>query len=158
MHLKGEETTTTYSTINRLVVEANRSYLVTDTIETITEGTREINAVNSYQLISVPLFAQYHAGKLLGCNISFTGGLFFNVYNHYSNSINPIIAANSNNNKLGIDIYGGLRLSKLYGRKIELFAEPTVRFNLNQPDIKNALLNKQIKQAGVAVGVAVKLN
>jgi hypothetical protein len=160
IHLSGEETTTTYGTINRLVVEPSRSYLVTDTIETITEGTREINAVNSYQLISVPLFAQYHAGKLLGCNISFTGGLFFNVYNHYSNSINPIVSsgANSNNNALGIDVYGGLRLSKLYGQKIELFAEPTVRFNLNQPNIKNALLSKQIKQAGVAVGVAVKLN
>ena len=160
IRITGEEITTVYSTVERLAIDTGRSYLMTDTVETITKGTREINAVNSYWLISVPLFAQYHAGKLLGCNISFTGGLFFNVYNHYSNSINPIITstANQNNNKLGVDIYGGLRLSKLYGRKIELFAEPTARLNINQANTKNALLHKQIRQAGIAFGAAFKLN
>jgi hypothetical protein len=155
--LAGEETTTTSSIVQRLVMQNGLPVLIDDTVQTVVKGNREINAVNSYRFISIPLFMQYNAGKFAGFDFSINAGLFFNIHSRYSNSIDPVISsqASSAKNKTGIDVFTGLRFSKMYGRRIGLFAEPSVRFTLKQANIKNTLTDKKIQQAGIAVGVSV---
>lgn len=155
-NITGDEKTTTSNIVQRLVMQNGQPVLIDDTIYTTAFGTREINAVNSYRFISIPLFMQYNAGKFAGLDFSLTGGLFFNIHSKYNNSINPVINTQNNNtgSSTGIDVFAGLRFSKMYGRKIGLFAAPSIRFTVKQTTLKNALQDKPLQQAGIAVGIS----
>lgn len=157
--LNGEETTTTSSVIQRLVNENGQPVLIDDTVQNIVKGTREINAVNSYRFISIPLFMQYKAGKFAGLDLSVNAGLYFNIHSRYSNSINPLMSSQTGDakNKTGIDVFAGIRFSKMYGRRIGLFAEPSARLTIKQANIKNTLTGKKIQQAGVSFGLFFKI-
>lgn len=158
VELKGEETSISYTRVNRLQTVNNVPVLVIDSVLNIQKGTREINAVNSYRFISIPVFVQYRAGKFAGLDLAITGGAYFTIQSVYSNAITP--GVNSSlpvaASKGGVDLFGGLRLSKQF-RRFNLFAEPAVRVNLVESNVKNALVSGQVRQFALAVGTAFKL-
>ena len=85
IRLAGKEINTQYNVIKRL--DNTGSFLVDDTVATVTKGTRIINAVNSFQLISLPVFAQYQILQNKAWQLSVNGGLNFTVKKMYQNSI-----------------------------------------------------------------------
>ncbi len=159
--IEGKETNTQYNVVNRLVNGA----LVADTVETITEGTRNITAVNSYRLFSIPLFAQYNIVDKPKWSFGIVGGMYININSSYQNEIDqnaaaPLLATPAAENKTttGLDVFAGLRIGKTLGRRVEFFAMPSMRWNLSKYNIKNSLVNKNINQAGVGFGVSYKIN
>lgn len=158
--ISGKETTTTYSTVQRL----QNGVFVTDTVATVQEGTRSIHAVNSYQLYSIPVFLQYCFLQGKQWNLSAAAGLYFNISAQYQNSINDNATAmliNSTHKEegasLGYDLFTGIRLAKSFGNRLELFAMPSLRWSINNPVVKNSLINNTIHQAGLGIGITYRL-
>ena len=164
INLSGQETDTAYSPIQRLETNSGGPYLKNDTITTTTIGVRKINAVNSYKLFSVPLFITYNFFNSKLFSIGFTGGVYF-TFAQYQNSITGKLQsqyaygtlADNEKNNVTMDIFGGLRLSIDVSKKLQLFAEPNYRYNLNKYELKNTFLNKNINQAGVSFGVSYSI-
>lgn len=161
IHIEGKETQTNYSYVDRLV----NGRLVPDTVATLTEGTRAINAVNSYQLFSIPLFVQCRIIDKKQWSLGAVGGIYFNISSNYKNEINrnaaaPLLGAPGTRDKgsTGIDIFAGLRIAKKLNKHFDFFAMPSVRLSLATYYTKNSLLDKNINQAGVGFGVSYKIN
>ena len=159
--IEGKEINTAYTVVNRLVNGA----LIADTVETVTEGTRNINAVNSYHLFSIPVFMQYNIIKKPKWNLSAVGGMYINISSSYQNEINRnataqliVTPAAGNKTNTGLDVFAGIRIGKTLGRRFDFFAMPSMRWSLGKYNIKNSLLNKNINQAGVQFGVSYKIN
>ncbi len=160
MSIEGKETKTTYAFVDRLV----NGRLVPDTVATVTEGTRTISAVNSYQLFSIPVFVQYSIIQKPKWTLDAVGGLYFNISGNYKNEINrnaaaPLLAAPGTTNKsnTGMDIFAGIRISKKLSKRLDLFAMPSMRWSLAKYNVKNSLLDKNINQAGVGFGLCYKI-
>jgi len=157
--ISGKETTTSYSTVQRL----QNGVLVTDTVATVQEGIRSINAMNSYQLYSIPVFLQYGFLHSKQWNVSAAAGMYFNIAAHYQNSINDNATAllinstgGNDGTSLGYDLFTGIRLAKSFGTRLELFAMPSLRWSINNPVVKNSLINKTIHQAGLGLGMTYR--
>ena len=163
--ISGNETNTHYSIVNRLVDGASGPELISDTVQTITTGKREITATNSYRLFSIPVFVQYSFIQKSSWSLGAVAGLYINVASRYHNEINrnatAMLTAKSGSSgdktTTGIDIYGGLRVSKMINKRFELFAIPAIRWNLGGNNFKNSLNNKKIQQAGISFGVSFKM-
>lgn len=159
--LSGEETHTTYTEIDRLV----NGSLVKDTVETITKGTRTIDAINSYKTYSIPLFMRYSAVNNCSWGIDINAGLYFNISSRYHNSINGVLEPvyndvmqqPGNKTSTGVDLLAGIRLSRKLHNHFLLFTEPCMRFNLNEYELENSVINKKIHQAGIAFGIAYSI-
>jgi hypothetical protein len=159
--IEGKETNTQYNVVNRLVNGA----LVADTVETVTEGTRSITAVNSYRLFSIPLFAQYSIVDKPKWSVGIVGGMYININSSYQNEIDRNATARllaspvaENKTTTGVDVFAGLRIGKTLGKRFEFFAMPSMRWNLSKYNIKNSLLNKSLNQASVGFGISCKIN
>jgi|GEM_PF-3133694 len=162
--ISGKETSTRFNIVQRLVNGSNGPMLVNDTIPEVTEGTRNITAVNSYHLYSIPIFMQYNLVQKRSWNLSATGGVYVNISSIYQNEINRNAAAllittpaATNTTSIGYDLFAGLRFGKPVGSKVEFFAMPSMRWNLDRYNIKNSLLRKTINQAGLSVGISYKV-
>ena len=158
--VSGKETNTSYTAVQRLVNGA----LVADTVVSITEGTRNIEAVNSYHLFSVPVFAQYYVVQKRSWSLSPVAGVYVNISSSYQNEINrnalaqlTATPAATNSTNIGLDVFAGLRFGKTVGNKIEFFAMPAMRWNLGGYNIKNSVIKKTINQAGLSVGISYKV-
>ena len=79
--ISGTETNTHYNAVNRLVNGSTTPQLITDTLQTITQGIRNIIATNSYQWYSIPIFIQYNFVQRSSWSAGIVGGLFVNVSN-----------------------------------------------------------------------------
>jgi hypothetical protein len=162
--LAGEQTDTTFTAIQRLVINGAARFLGSDTIATTATGTRIINAVNSYRLFSIPLFINYAFINRPVFSLSFTAGVYFTLA-QYNNSIDGKlqsvysngIEADNEKNKLATDVFAGIRLSWYVSKKYQLFTEPNFRYNLNKYELENSFINKNINQAGVSIGVSYKI-
>jgi len=161
LKLSGIETDTNYSPVQRLSLNSSGPYLANDTITTITNGIRNINAVNSYSLLSVPLFINYVFINHPKFSLSLTGGIYF-TFGQYHNSIEGKLEStyadssivSNNGNKINEDIFGGIRLSWTVRKKWQLFFEPNYRHNLNKYELENSPIDKKIDQAGISFGVS----
>lgn len=163
VRLSGKEVTTTYSVIKRL--DGTGTALVDDTVASTTTGRRIINAVNSYTMLSIPVFLQYNLWERSAWQLSFHSGLCFNIRADYQNSISGNLVpdyAGSNkkrtgDNQLTVDIFAGLRLSRSLGKSIQLFAEPVFQFNMVKYRMPDMINYKYIHRAGIQVGVSFRL-
>lgn len=164
IQVSGHETNTQYNLVQRLENGPTGPVLINDTVLTVTEGTRSITATNSYHLYSVPVFIQYNWVQKRSWTLSAVGGVFVNISSSYHNEINrnaaallitnPAVEGKSN---IGYDLFAGLRFGKTAGSKVEFFAMPCMRWNLDQFYIKNSFLRKTINQAGLSVGISYKI-
>lgn len=158
--IQGKETQTRFTVVDRLV----NGRLVPDTLTTVTQGTRAISAVNSYQLFSIPVFVQYSIIQKPQWSVGAVGGFYFNISSNYKNEINrnaaaPLLPAPGTTNKsnTGMDIFAGIRVSKRLSKRLDFFAMPSIRLSLAKYNIKNSLLDKNINQAGVGFGLCYKI-
>lgn len=161
INIEGKETNTTVTIVNRLV----NGQLMPDTISTVTEGTRTVSAVNSYQLFSIPVFVQYNITNKPQWSLDAVGGFYFNISSNYKNEINrnaaaPLLAPPGTTNKssAGMDIFAGVRIGKKLNKRLDVFAMPSMRWTLARYGVKNSLLDKNISQTGVGFGVCYKIN
>jgi hypothetical protein len=161
MNIEGKETNTTSAIVQRLV----NGQLLPDTVVTVTEGTRSISAVNSYQLFSIPLFLQYSIIENKQWNIGAVGGVYFNISSNYKDEINrnaaaPLQGAPGTRNKsnTGMDIFAGIRIGKKLNKRLDFFSMPSIRLGLAKYNVKNSLLDKNINQGGVGFGLCYKIN
>ncbi len=161
MSIEGREINTTYTIVDRL----ESGQLIQDTVTTITEGTRAVDAVNSYQLFSIPVFVQFNFIQKPGWSVGAVGGFYFNISSNYKNEINnnsaaPLLVApgTTNRSNIGMDLFAGIRVSKNIGKRLDLFAMPSMRWSLARYNIKNSLLDKNINNAGAGFGLCYKIN
>lgn len=163
--IEGNEKNTEYTIVQRLVNGSNGPEMVDDTITAVTEGTRTIEAVNSYHLYSIPVFIQYSFVQQKKWNLSATLGTYINIAGTYYNEINnntgaPLlpVTASSNETNIGCDVFAGLRFGKVVSNRIELFAAPAVRWSISNYNFKNSLINRNTRQACVGFGLSYKIN
>jgi hypothetical protein len=163
--ISGTETNTKYTVVDRLVNDMNGSHLVSDTVAIITEGQRQITAVNSYDFLSIPVFIQYNFLQKRSWSLGAVAGANINVYGEYKNEINSdkdtaLIASSQTlerKNSIALALYGGFRVGKRITKKLELFGAPSLTWALGNQNIKNSFLNKKISQAGLNIGLSYKL-
>ena len=165
IHISGIETNTKYNIISTLENTGSGPQLVRDTFITVTQGTREINAVNSYQFLNIPVFLQYSLVQKRSWSLSAVAGIQINIAARYKNEINkdsiaPLISSSSQARKkdIGFSVYGGFRFAKPISKKFEFFFTAFMNWSPTTQNIKNSLINKKIQQAGVSIGVSYKIN
>ncbi|UAY51447.1 hypothetical protein [Ferruginibacter albus] len=164
--LSGTDTTVSYNTIQRLVNDnVNPPYLRNDTVSSISTGLRTIHATNTYTLFSIPLLLQYNFISTPKISVGLNGGIYFNVSTQYTNVIKGNIEAQypdgtqpaNSNNRSSIDYFASLRITKPFGKKLSLFAEPVYRINGDKLKVKNTFVNKKIDQVGIGIGLTYKI-
>lgn len=166
LHIAGTEKNTITNIVDKLIVGVNGPELVSDTVKTITEGTRDINATNSYRFLSIPVFIQYNFIQTRSWSLDIIGGTYITVNSLYKNEINKnaaaLLTASSqtpgNKSNISFALSAGLRIGKMLSKRFQLFGIPSMTWNLGQQNIKNSMLNKKIEQAGVSFGLSYKLN
>ena len=159
--LSGKEINTTFSVIQRLHNGNSGPYLLNDTYESNTSGTRIINAYNSYNTYSIPVFIQYALAEQRYFSLYLNTGAYVNVIRKYSNSIDGDfnvayvsgMKQGSHKMNMGVDLFAGLRLVSP-GKKYRFFAEPNFRYSLMKNNTSNMINAKYIHQAGLSVGIS----
>lgn len=163
IRLSGAEVNTTYSIVKRL--NSTGTALVDDTVQTVVTGKRVIHAVNSFDLISIPVYLQYNLVEKRKWSLALNAGLSFSIRSDYRNSIKGELVptyhssakSSGRDNKLTMDIFAGLRISRMFGERFQVFAEPSFQFNMvrfNMPDMINY---KYIHRAGIGIGISYNI-
>lgn len=163
VRLSGKETTTTYTIVKRL--NSTGTALVDDTVSSTATGKRIINAVNSYDMVSIPVFIQYHLWEHAGWSLSFNGGLNFNISTDYKNSISGNLVADyagsqkkrTGDKQFTADIFAGLRLGRNWGSHVQLFAEPVLQLNMIRYRMPDMINYKYLHRAGLNLGLSFRL-
>lgn len=164
VRLTGRETNTKFSVIKRL--DNSGLFLVDDTVATVTHGSRIINATNSYDFISIPVFVQYNVWEKKNWLLSLNGGLNFNVKRVYKNSIEGNLVpaystagiTNKKQQQANMDIFMSLRLARTIGKNYRLYAEPTMQLNLQQYRMPGMINYKNMHKAGLTIGIAWQIS
>lgn len=165
IRLSGTETNTTVTIVKRLENIGGIPVLREDTLTNISTGKRVINATNSYRFITIPFSFHYELMNKKAWTVYISGGLNLNI-SSYNNSITgqlePTYTSSSRpgnkDNKVTTDIYAGLRLSRRFGNKYDLFAEPAMLYNINGYNLSNQVNNAKLHKAGIGFGISWKLN
>ena len=159
--ISGNETNLKSHVVQRLENDGSGPHLVFDTITVTSTGTREIEAINSYRFLDVPVsmhFAFLQNSKL---SLSLTATMNIGLYSLYNNSIQgelqPVYAnGNSHRNAsqaVRTEFSAGLRFARPVFLKTEIFAEPYLRFNTG--GYKKTIINHNaVHQIGIGLGVA----
>jgi phosphoribosyl-AMP cyclohydrolase len=163
--LSGKEINTTFSVIQRLHNDNSGPYLLNATYESNTSGTRIINAYNSYNTFSIPVFIQYALTEQRYFSLYLNTGAYVNVIRKYSNSIDGNfnvayvsgMKQGSHKMNMGVDLFAGLRLASP-GKKYRFFAEPNFRYSFMKNNTSNMINAKYIHQAGLSVGISYHIN
>jgi hypothetical protein len=164
IHLSGNEINTTYAVVKRL--NGSGSALIDDTVATVTNGTRIINATNSYDFISIPISAQYTLWENKLWSLSVNGGVYLNIKTIYKNSIKGELvpqyasgaSATQKKNTMTTDIFAGIRLARTISSKWQLYAAPTFQVNFMRYNMPEMINYKFIHRAGITIGLSYQLN
>lgn len=166
VRLSGEEINTKYSVVQRLTYVNAVPVLVDDTIATTTSGIRNVQAMNSYDFISLPFFVHHTLTENPRWALSVSGGLYLTIKANYKNSITgnlfpqyaSAIKTGGSRNKVNTDIYAGMRLSRTFGKKYKFYVEPEFRYNTGKYILPGMVNYKLIHRAGIAVGFSYELS
>ena len=158
--LTGKEVKIDYTVVQRLVNGSSGPQLVMDTVENTSSGTRSIDALNSYQFLSLPLSVQYKLMERGSWSLQLNGAVIINISADYHNRIQGDFLRVDNNGThvsqqrkgAAIDLFVGLRISKAY-RSFRIFAEPGFRYNFRGYDPGSMITRKFMHQAGLSVGI-----
>ncbi|MBC7934863.1 MAG: hypothetical protein H7Y86_05840 [Rhizobacter sp.] len=160
IHLNGEEVNTHYTIVKRL----NGNSLVDDTVATVTKGVRNIDAVNSYTLLSIPVSFRYRLLQRSQWTMDLQAGIDINLHSKYKNSIGGELIpqfANANhakqNKTTGIGFNAGIRWSRRVGKNYLLYAAPYLQLNPTTLYLKEMLAPGKINRAGISFGISYSL-
>lgn len=156
IELTGEEVNSYYTVVKRL---QNGNSLVQDTVTTVTNGVRSIDAVNSYSLLSIPLAVRYNVWRQNKWTLSFSAGVDISLHSKYDNSIagdlQPQFAAphnTSRNNSFGIGYNAGAVLGRRVGKNYFVYLSPHIQLNPKKQFLNEMLSPATINRAGVSLG------
>lgn len=160
--LKGVETNTVLSVVKRL---QNGNQLVDDTLSVTSTGLRTIDAVNSYQFLSIPLSLQYQLSRGREWELALQAGLDINLSSQYRNAIagklipyygsgNPVPAENKS---MGVGFYTGLYIARELGKRYGIFASPYLQWNPSKINLTGMPAAGKISRAGIGFGVHYRL-
>jgi hypothetical protein len=164
IHLSGNEINTTFAVVKRL--NSSGSALIDDTVATVTNGIRIINATNSYDFISIPVSLQYTLFENKLWSLALSGGVYLNIKTIYKNSIKGDLVpqyasgvpAAQKKHSMTTDIFAGIRLARRISNKWQLYAEPTFQVNFMQYNMPEMINYKFIHRAGITIGLSYQLN
>ena len=88
IRIAGTETKTNYNIIDVLDNSGGTPQLIRDTFVTVTQGTRNINAVNSYHFWDIPVFLQYGIIQKRSWSLNAVAGVQANIAARYKNELN----------------------------------------------------------------------
>jgi hypothetical protein len=156
--LKGEETNTVLSVVKRL---QNGNQLVNDTISVTSTGIRSIDAVNSYNFLSIPLSIQYQLSGSNGWELALQAGLDINLSSKYRNEIAgklvpryaPGNSAPVKNKSMGIGFNTGLYIGRGLGKRYIIFAAPYLQLNPTKIYLQGMPAGGKINRAGIGWGI-----
>jgi hypothetical protein len=162
INLSGKETNTSYQVVQRLDNSGPSPVLITDTVASVTTGTRIIGAINSYRFLEIPLFIQYTLIEKPSWSLRLNGGVQLGISSRYHNSIKGRLVPEhspgsppQNNTAMGIGFFTGVRFTNRLTRKYQVFAAPYLRLSTGN---NNAIINnRSIHQAGMALGINYKI-
>ena len=160
IHLSGQEVNTNYALVKRL----NGGVLTDDTVTTVTKGIRNIDAVNSYNLLSIPVSFRYRLLQRSQWTMELQGGIDINLQSKYKNSIGGQLMpqlANAGNTKrnttVGTGFNAGVRMSRRVGKSYLIYAAPYLQLNPKTLYLKEMLAPAAIHKAGISIGMSYGL-
>lgn len=161
--VSGDERTTSFELVQRLVNGTNGPELVTDTLRLVSEGKRTITATNRYQLLTLPMLLQYDLIRNKKWSLAAAGMAYINISSEYQNEIDrhsmaPLVNEDQLQSGFGLDLSIGCRVGKTLSDRLEIFAAPAFRWNVSPYNFKNNLINKSVRQAGLHFGLSYKLD
>ena len=159
IQLSGNEINTRYTLVKRL----QNNVLVDDTVATVSRGIRNIDAVNSYNFVSIPLSIRYQLMQRSYWMMDLQAGIDINISSRYSNSIegqlqpqfnNP--AGKKHNRSIGTGFNAGLMISRRAGRHYWLYASPYLQLNPGKLYLEKMLTPVSLHRTGIAFGIIFK--
>lgn len=159
--LSGEEVNTRQTVVQRL---HNGNSLVSDTVTTVTRGTRNINAVNSYTFLSIPVSIRYQVLQRNKWTLNLHAGVDINLQSKYKNSIGGVLVpqfSGANNTKrnqsIGTGFNAGIRLTRRISKNYLLYAAPYFQVNPKKLYLEEMLSPVAIQRAGISFGISYRL-
>jgi hypothetical protein len=155
----GNETVVQTIQINRLDGSSGSGVLVQDSVQTISNGVRKIAAINSYQLLIIPVTINLQIWQYRKLQIELNGGFVFHVNGKYQSAIQPALNSNfSPSSTVGVDGLIGLRLSRMMNQNWSWFVAPSLQANLQSPKISGLLQPYPLNLAMLKFGWMYRIN
>jgi len=165
IHMKGIESKTNYTLVQRLVTGPTGSFLKEDTVSVVTKDSVTLNGRNVFSNFSIPLFIRYRILNRKKWNLSITGGINIDLIRKYHNDlpgkfetayISRTISTEAKSN-IGMGISAGLHFSGLLYKKYQWLAATSFNYNISPYTTNLLSLNKRIHLPGILVGVSYQL-
>lgn len=164
---ENEVRTTTVVTVRTIIRAPGDTVIVRDTSTLQQIGFKNNTVKNRYRSIDIPVIMGYRFGDD-NLSVGLNAGVIINISSWYQGVILdtslaavPITKtgiANTYKNNIGLGLYGSISIAKKLNYNTYIFAEPFVRYNLNNTTTNNAPANQRFIIGGLAVGLRFNLN
>jgi cytoskeletal protein RodZ len=164
---ENEVRTTTVVSVRTIIRAPGDTVIVRDTSTLQQIGFKNNTVKNRYRNIDIPVIFGYRFGNE-DLNVGLNAGVIVNISSWYQGVILdtsltaiPITKtgiANTYKNNIGLGLYGSISVAKRISYNSYIFAEPFVRYNLNNTTTNSAPVNQRFIIGGLAVGLRFNLN
>ena len=165
LHMKGIQSKTSFTTVQRLVTDATGSFLKEDTVSVVSKDSITLNGRNVYQNLTLPVFIRYRILNRSKWTLSVTGGINVDLIRAYHNDIpgkfetvytNRTVSTDSRST-IGLGLSAGLHFSGVLYKKYQWLAATSFNYNLTPYTTNNLSFNKRIHLPGILFGVSYQL-
>jgi hypothetical protein len=165
IHLKGIESKTNYTLVQRLVTGPTGSFLKEDTVSVVSKDSVTLNGRNVYNQLTMPVFIRYRIVNRNKWSCSITGGVNIDLIRMYHNDLpgkfetiytSSTVSAAAKNS-IGLGLSAGLHFSGLLYKKYQWLAATSFNYNLTPYTTNLLSSNKRIHLPGILVGISYQL-
>ena len=164
LKMRGIETFTNYTIVQRLDSNAGGAFLKKDTVSTIRKNNTILNGRNVYTNVGIPLFVRYNFIKGKKWSVSVTAGIYVDVLRKYQNNIAGVFETTNTDgskqtavkNAIGLDLFAGLHFTGALYKRYEWFAGSSFSYDLNRYKANSLSFNKRIYMPAATIGIAYK--
>ncbi|MBR2647692.1 MAG: outer membrane beta-barrel protein [Sediminibacterium sp.] len=164
---ENEVRTTTVVSVRTIIRAPGDTVIVRDTSTLQQVGFKNNTVKNRYRSIDIPVIMGYRFGND-DLSIGLNAGVIVNISSWYQGVILdtsltaiPITKtgiSNTYKSNIGLGLYGSISIAKKINYNSYIFAEPFVRYNLNNTTTNSAPVNQRFIIGGLAVGLRFNLN
>jgi hypothetical protein len=164
---ENETRTVTVITIRTITDNNGNTSTVTDTSRIVQVGYGVKTSYNYYRNIELPVMVGYEwSGEKLTTSIN--AGLIANLSSWYEGNTlaqnNELVSVKGTGNNgvykttVGMSLYGSVMFIKPWTDRLDIFAEPYLRYNLSNMGTSNLGFSQKFGAAGLSVGIRYRFN
>lgn len=163
---ENERNTTTVVTIRTITNPDGSTTTIRDTSIVEQIGYRVKTTYNHYRSIDIPILLGYeYVGE--GWKANLNGGAILNLSSwqegaFLDTSYAPVSFAKTKSpifkSKTGVSLFGSISLIKTIGDRMDLFAEPYIKYSLKDLTASTSTFNERFHTMGMLLGIRLRLN